>query len=79
MESLPLMRMISDSGLNAEVDRRWVEVVLHQLGPDGLAYLPTQGRPSGRHRSAGALLPAVSESALAVERHAVAKDRALRF
>jgi hypothetical protein len=45
MESLPLMRIISGSDLNAEVDRRWMEVILHQLGPDGLAYMPAKGRP----------------------------------
>ena len=45
MEALPLMRIISGSDLNSEVDQRWMEVVLHQLGPDGFAYLPTRGRP----------------------------------
>ena len=45
MEALPLMRIISGSDLNAEVDRRWMEVALHQLGPDGLAYAPNWGRP----------------------------------
>jgi len=45
MEALPLMRIISGSDLNTEVDRRWMEVALHQLGPDGLAYAPNAGRP----------------------------------
>ena len=45
LEALPLMRIISGSELNDEVDRRWMEVVLRQLGPDGLAYTPVKGRP----------------------------------
>ena len=45
MEALPLLRIISGSRLNEEVDRRWMEVVLHQIGTDGLAYLPMRGRP----------------------------------
>ena len=44
-EALPLMRVVSGSDLNAHVDRRWMEVVLHMQGPDGLLYFPTQGRP----------------------------------
>ena len=45
MEALPLMRMVSGSVLNEEVDRRWMEVALHQQGPDGLTYWPVKGRP----------------------------------
>ena len=45
MEALPLMRIASGSDLNKQVDRRWMEVALHQLGPDGLSYSPTVGRP----------------------------------
>ena len=45
MEALPLMRMASGSRQNEEVDRRWMEVALHQQGPDGLAYWPVKGRP----------------------------------
>ena len=45
MEALPLMRIVSGSSLNDHVERRWMEVALHQLGPDGMAYLPTKGRP----------------------------------
>ena len=45
MEALPLMRIITGSDSNVQVDRRWMEVALHQLGPDGFAYLPTRGRP----------------------------------
>ena len=53
MESLPLMRIISGSDLNSQVDRRWMEVALHQLGPDGLAYTPVEGRPWAFTRSFG--------------------------
>jgi len=42
MEALPLMRTMSGSRQNEEVDRRWMEVVQHQIGPDGLAYLPVK-------------------------------------
>ena len=45
LEALPLMRIISGSESAAEVDRRWMEVVLHQQGPDGLLYTPVRGRP----------------------------------
>ncbi len=45
MEALPLLRIITGSDANAQVDRRWMEVALHQQGPDGLAYWPKKGRP----------------------------------
>ena len=45
MEALPLLRIMSGSQDAEQVDRRWMEVLLHQIGPDGLAYLPTKGRP----------------------------------
>ena len=45
MEALPLMRVVSGSDQNEEVDRRWMEVALHQQGPDGLTYWPVRGRP----------------------------------
>ena len=45
MEALPLMRIISGSGQNQQVDGRWMEVTLRQQGPDGLAYMPVRGRP----------------------------------
>ena len=45
MEALPLLRIASGSDASPEVERRWMEVALHQLGPDGLAYWPTKGRP----------------------------------
>jgi len=45
MEALPLMRIVSGSDLNSKVDIRWMESLLHKLGPDGLVYWPTKGRP----------------------------------
>ncbi len=45
MEALPLMRIMSGSTQNLQVDRRWAEVILHSVGPDGLIYVPTTGRP----------------------------------
>ena len=48
MESLPLMRIMSETDLNEGVDRRWMEVALRMQGPDGLLYYPTEGRPWAR-------------------------------
>ena len=45
MESLPLMRMVSGSELNPEVDQIWMEAALRNLGPDGMYYYPLGGRP----------------------------------
>jgi hypothetical protein len=44
-ESLPLMRIISGSDLNAEVDHAWTAGMLKSIGPDGLYYIATEGRP----------------------------------
>jgi hypothetical protein len=48
MEALPLMRLVSGSRLNEQVERRWMEVLLHMEGPDGVIYVPTVGRPWAR-------------------------------
>jgi hypothetical protein len=45
MKALPLMRHISGSNLNSEIDQVWMNVVLKSIGPDGLYYVPTGGRP----------------------------------
>lgn len=45
MKALPLMRHISGSNLNSQIDQVWVDVVLKSIGPDGLYYVPTRGRP----------------------------------
>jgi len=44
-ESLPLMRMVTGSNLNDEVDRVWLQVLMKSIGPDGLFYIPMEGRP----------------------------------
>ncbi len=49
MEALPLMRLVSGNRDNLEVDRRWREVALHNLGPDGIYYYPLRGRPWALH------------------------------
>ncbi len=43
--ALPLMRLISGSDLNIEVDRCWMDVTLKMQGPDGRFYFPIKGRP----------------------------------
>ena len=52
METVALMRIMSGSDQNSEVERRWMEVTLHMQGPDGLIYTPTKGRPWA-HRDVG--------------------------
>jgi len=51
-ESLPLMRMITGSKLNDQVDRVWLRVLLKSIGPDGLFYIPMEGRPWAKINSA---------------------------
>ena len=50
MEALPLLRSMTGSRHNADVDRVWQEVVLKSIGPDGLYYIPLglEGRPWGK-------------------------------
>ena len=45
MEAVPLMRIVSGSDQNLQVDEKWMEVALKSQGPDGLIYTPTGGRP----------------------------------
>ncbi len=52
MGALPLMRIASGSMLHPEVEQRWMEVLLRQVGPDGLVYVPQRGRPWGKLWSA---------------------------
>ncbi len=44
-EALPLLRTITGSRVNEHVDRAWMESILKSIGPDGLYYISTQGRP----------------------------------
>lgn len=48
MESLPLLRMASGSEQNSHIDRIWMKALLKSIGPDGLVYLPLEGRPWAR-------------------------------
>ena len=45
MEALPLLRLASGSTMNWEVDQTWARVAFQMIGPDGLVYTPTDGRP----------------------------------
>ena len=44
-EALPLLRTMSGSTLNDNVDRIWMEGILKSIGPDGLFYFCSEGRP----------------------------------
>ena len=48
VEALPLMRMVSGSRLNENVEQCWMERLLRMQGPDGLLYYPLTGRPWAR-------------------------------
>lgn len=48
LEAMPLLRMITGSDRNPEVDATWLEIVLRSIGPDGLFYTPMIGRPWAR-------------------------------
>jgi hypothetical protein len=45
MWALSMMREMSGSDQNLQVDQRWLEVALKMQGPDGLIYAPIKGRP----------------------------------
>ena len=45
MEAIPLLRLITGSQENLEVEIRLMEHTLRNLGPDGLSYIPIEGRP----------------------------------
>jgi Beta-L-arabinofuranosidase, GH127 len=53
MEALPLLRLASGDSQNSEVDPIWMRSTLHSIGPDGLLYVPLNGRPWGRLGSDG--------------------------
>lgn len=48
VESLALLRSVTGSDLNRQVDAAWMQVQLKSLGPDGLPYIPLEGRPWAR-------------------------------
>jgi hypothetical protein len=45
VEAIPLLRLITGSDENLEVESRLMEHTLRNLGPDGLSYIPIEGRP----------------------------------
>jgi len=45
LEALPLLRIVSGSNLNSQVDPVWMQTALKSIGPDGLYYLTTNNRP----------------------------------
>jgi hypothetical protein len=53
MEVLPLLRAATGSRLNDQVDPVWMVTLLKSVGPDGLVYVPLNGRPWSRVNAAG--------------------------
>lgn len=53
MEALPLLRNASGDNSNSEVDPAWMTSTLRSIGPDGLFYVPLEGRPWGRLQADG--------------------------
>jgi hypothetical protein len=53
LESLPLLRTASGSGLSNDVDQIWMQNFLKCIGPDGLFYLPLVGGPWDRPKPPG--------------------------
>ena len=51
MEALPLLRVVTGSKNMDKVDRVWMDVTLKSIGPDGLVYIPLEGRPWGRTKA----------------------------
>src|SRR5215467_3832004 len=48
MEGMPLLRLVTGSDLNSNIDQAWMNSLLKSIGPDGLYYMPLGGRPWGR-------------------------------
>lgn len=53
MEALPLLRNATGADLNSQVDPAWMKSILKSIGPDGLLYLPLNGRPWSRIKAEG--------------------------
>jgi hypothetical protein len=53
MEALPLLRQATGESLNSQVDPCWMKSTLKSIGPDGLVYLPLEGRPWSRLNASG--------------------------
>jgi hypothetical protein len=52
-EALPLLRLATGDNLNSQVDPVWMKSTLKSIGPDGLVYIPLEGRPWGRRHADG--------------------------
>jgi hypothetical protein len=52
MEGMPLLRLVTGSDINSDIDQAWMRSLLKSIGPDGLYYMPLQGRPWGRLNTA---------------------------
>ena len=55
MEALPLLRNATGDESKPEVDRAWMESTLRSVGPDGLIYVPLNGRPWGGSTPMGSI------------------------
>jgi hypothetical protein len=53
MEALPLLRLAGGDNLNSQVDPVWMKATLESIGPDGLFYIPLEGRPWARLHADG--------------------------
>lgn len=53
MEALALLRNASGDNSNSDVDPVWMTSTLKSIGPDGLIYIPLNGRPWGRLHADG--------------------------
>jgi hypothetical protein len=53
VEALPLLRLATGGSLNSQVDPAWMASLLKSVGPDGLVYVPLNGRPWGRIKASG--------------------------
>jgi hypothetical protein len=53
MEAVPLLRLATGESLNSHVDAAWMAAMLKSMGPDGLVYVPLNGRPWGRTKASG--------------------------
>ena len=45
LEALSLLRAVTGSDLNMDVDQGWMDSLLHMQGEDGLVYMPMAARP----------------------------------
>lgn len=76
MEALPLLRVATGSSENGHVDPVWMQVMLKKIGPDGLVYVPLQGRPWSRlHLSTTYMQPVWTANGNKIGLHAPGIDQ----